>query len=156
MTLVVLTDDFHRQLDQGGSTLVLLLDLTMVFNMVNHDPLPCQCRSLLKGLEMAFLISPRSGTEDGARREALGNVQRRKHPSPFPFTLGARTSQWMIPKREGTLPFLHAAWGLWLIQEGKVLHSQHLKGNCQIWRNASLICLLPVISLAWLAAMAAA
>lgn len=36
--LVTLIDDLHRQLDWGGSTLLLLLDLSATFNMVITTP----------------------------------------------------------------------------------------------------------------------
>lgn len=35
--LITLTDDLHRQLDQGGSALVLLLDLMAASDTVNHE-----------------------------------------------------------------------------------------------------------------------
>lgn len=35
--LVTLTDNLHKQLDRGGSVLLLLLDLTAVFDMVDYD-----------------------------------------------------------------------------------------------------------------------
>lgn len=37
MALVALTDDLCRQFHQGGLMLLLLLDLTAVLDMVNHD-----------------------------------------------------------------------------------------------------------------------
>lgn len=37
IVLVTFTDDLHKQMDQGRSALLLLHDLTPVFDMVDHD-----------------------------------------------------------------------------------------------------------------------
>ena len=71
MALVALTDDLRCQLDLGDSALLILLDLSAAFDIVDHSPPPSRCGDSGLGREVAKVLSPRSGTESGAWGEHL-------------------------------------------------------------------------------------
>lgn len=58
MALVALTDDLWRHLDRGGSGLLLLLDLTAVFDTVSYDLLThCLPDTRIWGTALQWLTS---------------------------------------------------------------------------------------------------
>ena len=68
--LVALTDDLRRQLDLGGSALLILLDLTAAFDIVNHGLLArCVADVGIQGLALDWL---RSFLQGRGQRVALG------------------------------------------------------------------------------------
>ncbi|XP_077782882.1 uncharacterized protein LOC144327417 [Podarcis muralis] len=70
MALVALTDDIRRQLDQGGSGLLILLDLSAAFDMVDHDRLDHRLADVgIQGIARNWLCSFISGR---GQRVALG------------------------------------------------------------------------------------
>ena len=70
MALVALTDDLRRQLDLGGSALLILLDLTAAFDIVDHGLLARRLADVgIQGLALKWLKSFLQGQ---GQRVALG------------------------------------------------------------------------------------
>uniref|UniRef100_A0A670IWM0 Reverse transcriptase domain-containing protein n=1 Tax=Podarcis muralis TaxID=64176 RepID=A0A670IWM0_PODMU len=75
--LVALTDDLRRQLDRGGSGLLILLDLSAAFDMVDHDLLDHHLADLgIQGIARNWLCSFISGR---GLRVALGREMSSRH-----------------------------------------------------------------------------
>ena len=56
--LVALTDNLRCQLDLGGSALLILLDLTAAFDIVDHGLLACHLANVgIQGLALKWLKS---------------------------------------------------------------------------------------------------
>ena len=70
MAVVALTDDLQSQLDLGGSALLILLDLTAAFDIVDHGLLAHRLANVgIQGLALKWL---RSFLQGRGQRVALG------------------------------------------------------------------------------------
>uniref|UniRef100_A0A670I2H7 Reverse transcriptase domain-containing protein n=1 Tax=Podarcis muralis TaxID=64176 RepID=A0A670I2H7_PODMU len=75
--LVALTDDLRRQLDRGGSGLLILLDLSAAFDMVDHELLDHRLADVgIQGTVLQWLRSFLSGR---GQRVALGGELSSRH-----------------------------------------------------------------------------
>lgn len=78
MVLVTLSDNLRRQLKRGGLALLILLDLTAAFNVVDHDLLiHCLANVGVCGVALQWLYSFLWGQ---GQRVALGGQE----PTSFP------------------------------------------------------------------------
>ena len=56
--LVALMEDLRRHLDQGGSALLILLDLSAAFDTVDHELLACRLVTAgIQGTVLKWLVS---------------------------------------------------------------------------------------------------
>ena len=78
MALLTLTDDLRRHLDQGGSALLILLDLSAAFDTVDHELLACRLATAgIQGLALKWLIS---FLQDLTQTVMIGEEKSRQHP----------------------------------------------------------------------------
>ena len=76
--LVALVDDLRRHLDQGGSALLILLDLSASFDTVDLERLACRLATAgIQGMALKWLIS---FLQDRTQTVMTGGEKSRQHP----------------------------------------------------------------------------
>lgn len=105
----ILTDNLHRQLDQGKFLLLFLLDLTAVFNMVDYSLFThCLVVAGLQGTALQWLISFLCGWR---QMVALGEEMSTRHLLSSVLFQGAILSPMLLTF---TCPLFQLIWSFGL------------------------------------------
>ena len=85
--LVALTDDLRRQLDKGGSAVLVLLDLSAAFDVVNHEVLAsCLAVAGIRGSALQWLCF---FVRDRTQRVEVGEERSQLYQLPCGVPQGA-------------------------------------------------------------------